>query len=103
MATPDGTPLIEGFEEDVVGPTPAERRMMAELPLDLPGLEKELGVRLPADYLDRIMFHPTLDHPRAVERVRRRGGQHHHSPPRHRGHRHPDGEEPAVGQGLSRG
>ena len=34
--------------------------MMATLPLDLPGLEKELGVRLPADYLDRIMFHPTL-------------------------------------------
>ena len=60
MATPDGTPLIEGFEEDVVGPTSVERRMMAELPLDLPGLEKELGVRLPADYLDRIMFHPTL-------------------------------------------
>ena len=60
MATPDGAPLIEGFEEDVVGPTPAERRMMAELPLDLPALEKELGVRLPADYLDRLMFHPTL-------------------------------------------
>ena len=60
MATPDGAPLIEGFEEDVVGPTPAERRMMAELPLDLPGLAKELGVGLPADYLDRIMFHPTL-------------------------------------------
>ena len=60
MATPDGTPLIEGFEEDVVGPTPVERRMMAELPLDLPGLAKELGVGLPADYLDRIMFHPTL-------------------------------------------
>ena len=60
MATPDGTPLIEGFEEDVVGPTPVERRMMAELPLDLPGLAKELGVGLPDDYLDRIMFHPTL-------------------------------------------
>jgi acetylornithine deacetylase/succinyl-diaminopimelate desuccinylase-like protein len=60
MATPDGTPLIEGFEEDVVGPTPSERRMMAAVPLDLPGLEKELGVRLPADYLERLMFHPTL-------------------------------------------
>lgn len=60
MATPDGVPLIEGFEEDVVGPTAAERRMMAELPLDLPALERELGVRLPADYLERIMFHPTL-------------------------------------------
>ncbi len=60
MATPDGAPLIEGFEEDVVAPTPAERRMMAELPLDLPALERELGVRLPGDYLERLMFHPTL-------------------------------------------
>jgi len=40
MATPDGVPLIEGFEEDVVRPTPAERRMVAEVPLDLPALEK---------------------------------------------------------------
>jgi acetylornithine deacetylase/succinyl-diaminopimelate desuccinylase-like protein len=60
MATPDGEPLIEGFEDDVVGPTPAERQMLADLPLDLPALEKELGVRLPGDYLDRTMFHPTL-------------------------------------------
>src|SRR6266852_4873107 len=60
MATPDGVPLIEGFEEDVVGPTPGERQLMAEFPLDLPALEKDLGVRLPADYLDRLMFHPTL-------------------------------------------
>jgi len=60
MATPDGAPLIEGFEADVIGPTPAERQMMAELPLDLPALERELGVSLPADYLDRTMFHPTL-------------------------------------------
>jgi acetylornithine deacetylase/succinyl-diaminopimelate desuccinylase-like protein len=60
MATPDGAPLIEGFEEDVVGPTPAERRMMAELPLDLPALERELGIQLPRDYLERLMFHPTL-------------------------------------------
>jgi len=60
MATPDGAPLIEGFEENVVQPTTAERQMMAELPLDLPGLQKELGVSLPDDYLDRLMFHPTL-------------------------------------------
>jgi acetylornithine deacetylase/succinyl-diaminopimelate desuccinylase-like protein len=60
MATPDGAPLIEGFEEDVVGPTAEERRLMAELPLDLAALEKDLGVRLPADSLDRLMFHPTL-------------------------------------------
>jgi acetylornithine deacetylase/succinyl-diaminopimelate desuccinylase-like protein len=60
MATPDGAPLIEGFEEDVMAPTAAERALMAALPLDLPALEKELGVRLPADYLERTMFHPTL-------------------------------------------
>ena len=61
MATPDGTPLVEGLEEDVVMPTAAERRLMEEIPLDLPALEKELGVRLPADYLERMMFHPTLN------------------------------------------
>jgi acetylornithine deacetylase/succinyl-diaminopimelate desuccinylase-like protein len=60
MATPDGQPLIEGFEEDVVPPTPVERQMMAALPLDLAALGKDLGVRLGGDYLDRIMFHPTL-------------------------------------------
>jgi len=60
MATSDSVPLIEAFEEDVVGPTAAERRMMAALPLDLPALENDLGVRLPADYVERIMFHPTL-------------------------------------------
>jgi len=60
MATPDGAPLIEGFEEDVLAPTPAERTLIAEFPLDLPVLEKELGVSLPSDYLERIMFHPTL-------------------------------------------
>ena len=60
MATPDGVPLIEGFEEDVVGPTSEERRLMAEFPIDLPAAERDLGVRMPADYLDRLMFHPTL-------------------------------------------
>jgi acetylornithine deacetylase/succinyl-diaminopimelate desuccinylase-like protein len=60
MATPDGVPLIEGFEEDVAGPTANERRLMAEFPLDLAALERDLGVRLPADYLERMMFHPTL-------------------------------------------
>jgi acetylornithine deacetylase/succinyl-diaminopimelate desuccinylase-like protein len=60
MATADGEPLIEGFEEDVAGPTKAERQMMAALPLDLLALERDLGVRLPADYVERVMFHPTL-------------------------------------------
>ena len=61
MAAPDGAPLIEGFEENVARPSAAERDMMARIPVDLPALEKELGVRVPAEYLDRLMFHPTLN------------------------------------------
>jgi len=61
MAAPDGAPLIEGFEEDVAPPTTAEREMMARIPVDLPALEQELGVRVPADFLERLMFHPTLN------------------------------------------
>jgi acetylornithine deacetylase/succinyl-diaminopimelate desuccinylase-like protein len=60
MAAPDGTPLIEGLEADVVPPTAAERELMGRIPLDLPALERELGVRLPADYLERLMFHSTV-------------------------------------------
>ncbi len=44
MATPDGVPLIEGFEEDVVRD---------------PGGAPDGGRGAP-DYLNRIMFHPTL-------------------------------------------
>jgi len=60
MAAPDGTPLIEGFEDGVLPPTGAERELMARFPIDLPALERELGVALPANYLERIMFHSTL-------------------------------------------
>jgi acetylornithine deacetylase/succinyl-diaminopimelate desuccinylase-like protein len=60
MATPDGVPLIEGFEEDVVPPSGAEKVMMAALPFDRAALEKDVGVQVPADFLDRTMFHPTL-------------------------------------------
>jgi acetylornithine deacetylase/succinyl-diaminopimelate desuccinylase-like protein len=61
MAAPDGTPLIEGLEDGVVPPTPQERELMARMPVDLPALERELGVRLPERYLERLMFHPTLN------------------------------------------
>ncbi len=61
MAAPDGTPLIEGFEEDVAPPTAAERDMLARIPVDRQALERELGVPVPADYLERLMFHPTLN------------------------------------------
>ena len=60
MATPDGVPLIEGLEADVILPSAAEKAMMAAIPMDLPALEKDLGVKVPHEYLDRIMFHPTL-------------------------------------------
>ncbi|MBI2526302.1 MAG: M20/M25/M40 family metallo-hydrolase [Candidatus Rokubacteria bacterium] len=61
MAAPDGTPLIEGFEAEVAPPSAAEREMLARIPVDRPALERELGVRVPADYLERLMFHPTLN------------------------------------------
>lgn len=60
MAAPDGTPLIEGLEEGALAPSPAEREMLARIPLDRTALEKELGVPLPADYLERLMFRSTL-------------------------------------------
>jgi acetylornithine deacetylase/succinyl-diaminopimelate desuccinylase-like protein len=60
MAAPDGTPLIEGLEDAVLPPTPAERDMLGRIPLDRARLEKELGVPLPADYLERLMFRSTL-------------------------------------------
>jgi acetylornithine deacetylase/succinyl-diaminopimelate desuccinylase-like protein len=49
-----------GLEDDVVLPNAAERAMMAEIPVDAGALERDLGVKPPADLLDRLMFHPTL-------------------------------------------
>ncbi len=60
MAAPDGTPLVEGLEDGVVPPTAAERELMGRIPLDRAAIEKELGVPLPAEYLERLMFHSTL-------------------------------------------
>jgi len=60
MAAPDGTPLVEGLEEGVVPPTAAERELMARIPLDRAALERELGVSLPSEYLERLMFRSTL-------------------------------------------
>ncbi len=60
MAAPDGTPLVEGLEEGVVPPTAAERELMGRIPLDRAAIEKELGVALPAEYLERLMFRSTL-------------------------------------------
>jgi acetylornithine deacetylase/succinyl-diaminopimelate desuccinylase-like protein len=60
MAAPDGTPLVEGLEDGVVPPTPTERELMGRIPLDRAAIEKELGVPLPSEYLERLMFHSTL-------------------------------------------
>ena len=61
MATPDGQPMVEGLAEDVVGPTAHEREMLAKVPIDLDALGREIGLTLPADYLERTMFRPTLN------------------------------------------
>lgn len=60
MAAPDGTPLVEGLEEGVIPPTPAERELLGRIPLDRAAIEKELGVALPSEYLERLMFRSTL-------------------------------------------
>lgn len=60
MAAPDGTPLVEGLEEGVAPPTAAERELLACIPLDRASIERELGIPLPADYLERLMFRSTL-------------------------------------------
>jgi acetylornithine deacetylase/succinyl-diaminopimelate desuccinylase-like protein len=60
MAAPDGTPLVEGLEDAVVPPTAAERDLMGRIPLDRAAIEKELGVALPSEYLERLMFRSTL-------------------------------------------
>jgi len=60
MAAPDGTPLIEGLEEGVVPPTAAERDLLGRIPLDRAAIEQELGVALPGEYLERLMFRSTL-------------------------------------------
>ena len=60
MAAPDGTPLVEGLADGVVPPTPAERELLGRVPLDRASIEKELGVALPAEYLERLMFRSTL-------------------------------------------
>ena len=60
MATPDGAPLIEGLQADVIGPTAAGRRMMVDIPLDAAGLAQDLGTPTPAHLLGGLMFRPTL-------------------------------------------
>jgi acetylornithine deacetylase/succinyl-diaminopimelate desuccinylase-like protein len=61
----DGTVAIEGFYDDVVPPTPAERAAIAALPHDPAAWRAALGVAAedgPADlsYFEKIMLRPTL-------------------------------------------
>jgi len=60
MAAPDGTPLVEGLADGVAPPTRAEQELMRQIPFDRAGIERELGVPLPAEYFERLMFRPTL-------------------------------------------
>ncbi len=60
MAAPDGTPLVEGLADGAAPPTRAEQELMRQIPLDRAAIERELGVPLPADYFERLMFRPTL-------------------------------------------
>ena len=65
MKDADGRILVEGLTEPVIPPTNLEREAMSRLPLDLPGVLADLGLKRldgPQDrpYWDRLMFHPTL-------------------------------------------
>ena len=65
MKDADGRILVEGLTEPVIPPTNLEREAMSRLPLDLPGVLANLGLKQldePQDrpYWDRLMFHPTL-------------------------------------------
>ena len=65
MKDADGRILVEGLTEPVIPPTNHEREAMARLPLDMPRVLADLGLKrldapLDRPYWDRLMFHPTL-------------------------------------------
>jgi acetylornithine deacetylase/succinyl-diaminopimelate desuccinylase-like protein len=65
MRDAKGRVTIEGFEDDVIPATNAERALLSELPYDGPRMAADLGVPelaglAPADYYERLMFKPTL-------------------------------------------
>ena len=66
MKTPDGRVAIEGFYDDVVGPTPYERELLGRIPFDEVEVKRDLGLAalervggLP--HLEKLMFEPTLN------------------------------------------
>jgi acetylornithine deacetylase/succinyl-diaminopimelate desuccinylase-like protein len=65
MKAPDGRITIDGLRDRIVPPTNAEREAAAKLPLDLPEVMRDLGLKrldAPEDrpFYDRLMFEPTL-------------------------------------------
>jgi acetylornithine deacetylase/succinyl-diaminopimelate desuccinylase-like protein len=65
MRGPTGDITVQGFHDSVRAPTPAERRLLAELPLDLAGHLESYGIdALPAPddagYYERLMLRPTM-------------------------------------------
>jgi acetylornithine deacetylase/succinyl-diaminopimelate desuccinylase-like protein len=65
MRNAAGEITIDGLHEPIIAPTNAEREAAAALPLDLPEIMRDLGLkRLDAPterpFYDRLMFHPTL-------------------------------------------
>jgi len=65
MKDADGRITIDGLHDRIIPPTNAEREAAAALPLDLPEIMRDLGLKrldAPADrpFYDRLMFNPTL-------------------------------------------
>jgi acetylornithine deacetylase/succinyl-diaminopimelate desuccinylase-like protein len=65
LRSPDGRLTLDGIEDQVAPPSPAERAALAALPLDEAALMSELGVTAwdaPHDrpFYDRLALHPTL-------------------------------------------
>lgn len=67
LRAPDGTVLIDGFHEDVRGPTEQDERMLAELPFDESAERARLGIdefvaaSAGVDLLRRLHFAPTCN------------------------------------------
>ncbi|MEQ8398902.1 dipeptidase [Thalassobaculum sp.] len=62
---PDGTPAVKGFLDGVVEPSDAERRSLAAIPFDDPGLFAGLGAEPAGESgygtLERLWYRPTID------------------------------------------
>jgi acetylornithine deacetylase/succinyl-diaminopimelate desuccinylase-like protein len=62
----DGTAAIEGFHDNIVPPTPAEKKMAAAIPFDEKYFKEEYGLTrfAPPDdvaFMEKVMFRPTIN------------------------------------------